>query len=117
MDPDPELYMVDELHLCLSSVFQRSDRTCRTYHQSLLLDSQDGRFRSRLEHCQSRTGSAPPVDDPGTHRRLMSLCIPEDAQSVRIQNPPGKDDDWKKVRTLQGQGQQALNFPVRMVSA
>jgi hypothetical protein len=47
----------------------------------------------------------------------MSLCIPEDAQSVRIQNPPGKDDDWKKVRTLQGQGQQALNFPVRMVSA
>jgi hypothetical protein len=28
LDPGPELYMIDELHLCLSSVSQRSDRTC-----------------------------------------------------------------------------------------
>jgi hypothetical protein len=34
----------------------------------------------------------------------MYRLIPEDAQLVRIQNPPGNDDDWKKVRTSQGEG-------------
>jgi hypothetical protein len=57
LDPDPELYRIEDLYSCFPFVSHGSDRPCRTYYQSLLLDSQDGRFRSRFEHCQSRIRS------------------------------------------------------------